>query len=911
MAVTVLPLCLLLSFGHPSFPVWNDAEELEPSRSESRRYIHHSASFSLSTLEGWNLFYHAQEHSDHVPLLTEPGLERVLCYDDHLVLALVALDNVAGAGASAAAPPTTPLRIDPRLLSLDPSSGNGALVSGACYETVEMKTQRVAEGKPTPLFYRRVSKDAEVAFVEEIAAAEAAATRRPLVKLWTTPARFEEMFENVDMNLYFRPAPLAGAAAAAAAKAAVTEERDDGGAESESDLTTPKSAPLSASIRSVQRAMEAMERGDDDVDPIYGRRRRLGWSSFVGIVDYIGEKTGAKDFFESAADKVKAAWDKISDVVRAALNGEDASASIELANFGFNYNAATNGATKPRLKLGEDAFGRTACATGDEGLGVGKIALTCPPSATITSIDFANWGAPVGTCPSYTSSPTDAACSVDVKTHARIATACVGQTACEIDMTGDLGTVFGNPTCAAGTTRRLYVKASCAQPILKALDWATCVNCYFHASAAVEVEVGFKGVPTPGFPKIVRAEFNGKFAANVGAEFVMPPFARESEMKWVTAWPFGVGGAAQPLGQFSFAVGPVPVTVHLYAQLRLAASSSANVTASVTMGASANGRLDAFMKWEDGPGWSDGVNTSFSYGYDLPTWDFTPVDAVVKLHAAPEIVVALWDFVPFIIKPQLYAGVRFDTTPDWATCDDSYQVVYGMTLALAVDDIKIPASVVENIPVVAPLANQVIVGGQEFAKITIIGETPFSVEGCGKLCGGCLNEYRANSVAYLAAACLAPDAAPGVADSDTCHPERFTPKGLSDAVLAVIIVAVGLPLFTLVVLGLVVLGVVATRTARRATAKSELDGVNMVTAAPARGPPPKPGSSAALAAEKSAGKKTKKNKKQAPSKPPVGKGAPSKPPIPVTGLRPSLRPTIAPPKPSKPSAGPPAKPRKP
>ena len=163
-------------------------------------------------------------------------------------------------------------------------------------------------------------------------------------------------------------------------------------------------------------------------------------------------------------------------------------------------------------------------------------------------------------------------------------------------MTGDLSTVFGSPTCAAGTTRRLYVKATCSQPIVQALDWASCVDCFFHASAAVTVEVGFKGAPLPGYPKIVAADFTGQFAANVGAEFKAPPLAAEADMEWVAAWPFGVSGAAQPIGVFSFAVGPVPVSVHLYAQLRLAASSSAPVTATVTMGASASGSLHAFMK---------------------------------------------------------------------------------------------------------------------------------------------------------------------------------------------------------------------------------------------------------------------------------------------------------------------------
>jgi hypothetical protein len=277
----------------------------------------------------------------------------------------------------------------------------------------------------------------------------------------------------------------------------------------------------------------------------------------------------------------------------------------------------------------------------------------------------------------------------------------------------------------------------------------------------------------------------------------------------------------------------------------------------------------------------------------------------VKLHAEPQIVIALWDLVPFVVKPQLYAGVRFDTTPTWATCDDSYQVVYGLDLALAVDDIKIPASAVENIPAVAGLANVVIVGGTEFAKFTIIGETPFSVEGCGQLCSGCLNQYEANTAAFLEAACIAPSAAPGVRESSTCAAFRPT-SGLAPALIAVIIVVSVFPLVTLIVVVAVIVGVLVTRTARRVASQSELNAAALekggVASLPksvalkAR-PPPKPGSARSHAGGAAAPPKPKALASKAPPKPAVS----------ATGLRPSILPTgpgrkVAPPKPGKPAA---------
>ena len=230
-------------------------------------------------------------------------------------------------------------------------------------------------------------------------------------------------------------------------------------------------------------------------------------------------------------------------------------------------------------------------------------------------------------------------------------------------------------------------------------------------------------------------------------------------------------------------------------------------------------------------------------------------------------------------------------------------------MALAVDDIKIPASAVENIPAVAGLANVVIVGGTEFATFTIIGETPFTVDGCGKLCSGCLNEYQANSAAYLEAACNAPGAAPGVWESSTC--DAFRPaSGLAPVLIAIIVVASVFPIITLVVLVGIIVGVLVTRTARRVASQSELNaaalGKGGVASPPKpfakeegialkKVPPPKPGASRPLAGAAAPPPKPKA----------VASKAPPKPAVPSTGLRPSLLPAgpgrkVAPPKPGKP-----------
>ena len=364
-----LILCLIqlaLVAAHESFRVHRDAEELEPLRSKSRAYLHHSASFSLASSESYNLFYDAVEHQDHVALLVEPGLERVLCYEDHLVLVLDPQDD----GSIA---PIINSRLLPRSLrrldGAEDGETKGALVSGACWESEAQKATRAAAKERAPVFYRRVSREAEVALVRELEEAESSGTRRPLVKLWTTPSRFEEMFDTVDMNLFYRPATLKERPHAKEALMASFEEAalvHPFESASAALASVDPAQPLNRThARAVLHALALaqLEREHESAGAaLRRRRRRLGWFDIVSVIDK------AKDFFGSAAASVKAAWDRVSSVIRSALDGEDAKDTIELANIGFNFDPATGRALKPRLTLGEDAFGSSTCV------------LVCAPS---------------------------------------------------------------------------------------------------------------------------------------------------------------------------------------------------------------------------------------------------------------------------------------------------------------------------------------------------------------------------------------------------------------------------------------------------------------------------------------------------------------------------------------------------
>ena len=90
----------------------------------------------------------------------------------------------------------------------------------------------------------------------------------------------------------------------------------------------------------------------------------------------------------------------------------------------------------------------TLCAESNEG---SPMNLTAPPGQVITSIDFASYGTPTGTCGSFVLSACDAASSRSV-----VEAACLGKTSCS--MAAD-NTTFGDP--CPGTQKRLYVQASC------------------------------------------------------------------------------------------------------------------------------------------------------------------------------------------------------------------------------------------------------------------------------------------------------------------------------------------------------------------------------------------------------------------------------------------------------------------
>lgn len=95
---------------------------------------------------------------------------------------------------------------------------------------------------------------------------------------------------------------------------------------------------------------------------------------------------------------------------------------------------------------GTDSFAQVICGTANEG---GSITLTAPPNNRFTSIEFASYGTPNGTCGSFTTGGCHAANSMTI-----VEGVFLGQNSATINATNG---VFGDP--CGGTVKRLYIQA--------------------------------------------------------------------------------------------------------------------------------------------------------------------------------------------------------------------------------------------------------------------------------------------------------------------------------------------------------------------------------------------------------------------------------------------------------------------
>jgi len=108
--------------------------------------------------------------------------------------------------------------------------------------------------------------------------------------------------------------------------------------------------------------------------------------------------------------------------------------------------------TLKRLDAQASCSGQASGSTCGKASENAQVVLGCPDGQTITSIDFASYGTPSGSCGSFVAGACNASSSAAV-----VSSACVGKSSCSIS--ADNGT-FGDP--CVGTVKQLEVQASCS-----------------------------------------------------------------------------------------------------------------------------------------------------------------------------------------------------------------------------------------------------------------------------------------------------------------------------------------------------------------------------------------------------------------------------------------------------------------
>lgn len=110
-----------------------------------------------------------------------------------------------------------------------------------------------------------------------------------------------------------------------------------------------------------------------------------------------------------------------------------------------------------------NAISQSICGTANEG---GSVTLTAPPGMVFTSVTFASYGTPNGSCGSFTTGTCDAANSKSI-----VEAILAGNNSATIDASN---TVFGDP--CGGTVKRLYIEAVFSSTVPLHLVSFSCTN---------------------------------------------------------------------------------------------------------------------------------------------------------------------------------------------------------------------------------------------------------------------------------------------------------------------------------------------------------------------------------------------------------------------------------------------------
>ena len=79
------------------------------------------------------------------------------------------------------------------------------------------------------------------------------------------------------------------------------------------------------------------------------------------------------------------------------------------------------------------------------------LSLSCPANQVISAVNFASFGAPIGSCPSYSASPTCTSSS----SAAVVSAACLGDQSCAMLATTD---IFGSTPCSGSVRVQAWAR---------------------------------------------------------------------------------------------------------------------------------------------------------------------------------------------------------------------------------------------------------------------------------------------------------------------------------------------------------------------------------------------------------------------------------------------------------------------
>ena len=307
--------------------------------------------------------------------------------------------------------------------------------------------------------------------------------------------------------------------------------------------------------------------------------------------------------------------------------------------------------------------------------------------------------------------------------------------------------------------------------------WAVCTDCYANIEVYVDVRLEFGPA---GLPKVFHAEAGGRVDGKIFIEAKNPTVPAANGMaNWHQLAP------RFKATEFTFMLGSVPVLIVVYVELNGAADVDTDLTATFSVGAEAHGHARFGVDYGGiGNGWSKIMDTKFDFAYFKPVWSLKAQTAKATMHLSPEIVVALWDAIPVVVKPKPFVSASFGEAATEVkadlTCGDAYAVSSGMDVGLGTDPLRVPT----DIPVI---------GGTEFLPEADFGtQTAVPEMGfpeCGPLCGGCFSAYVKHKAAYEREA--HEHSADKAEAADKLKEAAMSPGGVAAAVLLSLLVLGG------------------------------------------------------------------------------------------------------------------------